>query len=72
MPARAKQIGERTGDNETMRILSEPAVAHLGKAKHALDDADGMLDFGPHPGFGAVLRPLDFVHDTPYGGSGDW
>src|SRR6516165_5885615 len=29
MPARDKQIGERTGDNEAMSVLSEPASAHL-------------------------------------------
>ena len=26
MPARDKQIGERTGDNEAMSVLSEPGI----------------------------------------------
>src|SRR5215470_20274231 len=64
MPARDEQVGERTGDNEAMSVLSEPAVAHLGEPKHALDDADRMLDFGAHLRFGPVFRPLDLVHDT--------
>src|SRR5262252_4585395 len=65
MPTRDEQIGKRAGDNEAMSVLFEPAIAHLGKAEHPLDDPDGMLDFGPHLRFGAVLRALDRVHGTP-------
>ena len=61
MPARDKQIGEGAGDDETMSILSEPPIAHLGETKHSLDDADGMLDFRAHLRFGPVFRPLDLV-----------
>ena len=64
MPTRHEQIGERTGDDEAMSVLFEPAIAHLGKAKHSLDDPDRMLDLGPHLRFAPVFRPLDLVHDT--------
>ena len=55
MPARHEQA---------MSVLLQPAIAHLGKAEHPLDDSDGMLDPGPHFGLGAVFRPLDLIHDT--------
>ena len=44
MSARHEQIGQRTGDNEAMRVLFEPAIAHLGKPEYPLDDPDRMLD----------------------------
>ena len=47
-----------------MGVLLEPAIAHLGKAEHPLDDPDRMLDPSPHFGFGAVFRTLDLFHDT--------
>src|SRR5215813_8959088 len=64
MPACDKQIGQRAGDNEAMSVLSEPAVAHFGKAEDPLDDTDRMLDFGAHLRFGPVFRALALVHDT--------
>ena len=47
-----------------MRVLLQPAIAHLGKTEHPLDDSDRMLDPSPHFGFGAVFRPLDLIHDA--------
>src|SRR5215469_2773894 len=47
-----------------MLVLLEPAVTHLGEAEDALDDPDGMLDFRPHFGFGAVLGALDRIDDA--------
>jgi hypothetical protein len=44
MPTRDEQIGECAGDNEAMSVLFEPAIAHLGKAEHPLDDPDRMFD----------------------------
>jgi hypothetical protein len=64
MPACHKQIGEGTGHEQAMSILFEPAIAHLGKAKHSLDDPDRMLDPGAHPRLGAVFRPLDLIYNT--------
>ena len=62
MPACDKQICECAGDNEAMSVLSEPAVAHFGKAEHAFDAPDRMLDPGAYLGLGAVFRPLDLIH----------
>src|SRR5262249_6874100 len=62
MLARHEQIGERTIDQQAMSVLRQPAIAHLDKAKHPLDDADRMLDFGPHHRFGTVFRPLGLVY----------
>src|SRR5215813_11133999 len=64
MPACHKQIGEGAGHEQAMSILFEPAIAHLGEAKHSLDDPDRMLDFGPHLRFGAIFRALDLIHNT--------
>jgi hypothetical protein len=47
-----------------MGVLFEPAIAHLGEAKHALDDPDRMLDLGPHLRFVAVFRALNRIDDT--------
>ena len=47
-----------------MSVLLQPAVAHLGKAEHPLDDPDRMLDPGPHFGLGAVFYPLDLIDNT--------
>ena len=72
MPAYHKQIGQRAGHEQGVGVLLEPAIAHLGKAEHPLDDPDRMLDPGPHFGLGAVFPPLDLIHDGRGGGSGDW
>ena len=44
MPAGNEQIGEGTDHTQAMSVLSEPAIAHLGKAEDPLDDPDRMLD----------------------------
>ncbi len=49
-----EQVCQRTGDEQPMRVLGQPAVTDLGKAKHALDDADGMFHFRAHFGLGAI------------------
>src|SRR4029077_18284914 len=45
-------------------VFFQPAIAHLGKAEHPLDDPDRMFNPGPHFGLGAVFRPLDLIDDT--------
>ena len=72
MAARDEQIGQRASDNQTVEVLVQPAIAHLGKAEHPLDDPDGMLDPGPHFGLGAVFPPLDLIDKHRGDGSGDW
>src|SRR5712691_9577842 len=49
------QIGERTGDEQAIRVLRDTAIAHLGEAEDALDDTDGVLDSGAH----ARARSID-------------
>ena len=70
MAARDEQIGKRTGHEQAMRVLFEPAITHLGKAEHPLNDTDRMLDLGAHLRFDAVFRPLDLVHDAAGADSG--
>src|SRR5919108_1362486 len=64
MPACHEQIGERAVHEQAMTVLRQPAIAHLDKAKHPLDDADRMLDPGSHFRFGAVFRPLNLIDNT--------
>jgi hypothetical protein len=39
-----EQIGQRTGYQQAMSVLLEPAITHLGEAEHPLDDPDRMFD----------------------------
>jgi hypothetical protein len=39
-----EQIGQRTGYEQAMSVLLEPAITHLGEAEHPLDDPDRMFD----------------------------
>src|SRR5262252_5341352 len=55
---------KRTGHEQAMRVLFEPAITHLGKAEHPLDNPDRMFDLGPHFGFGAVFGALDLIDNT--------
>src|SRR5215831_18808860 len=64
MAARHEQIGQRAGDKQAMEVLAQPAIAHLGKAEHSLDDPDRVFDPGPHFGLGAVFRSLDLIDNT--------
>ncbi len=66
MSAGDEQIGQRAGDQQAMRVLLQPAIAHLGKAEHPLDDPDRVLDFGPHVRLGAVFHPLGPPPRAPY------
>ena len=59
-PANQIQIGQRTGYEQAIGILHQPAVAHLGKSEDALDDQERMLNFGTYPRLRGVLRPLGF------------
>src|SRR5205809_2055674 len=64
MAARHKQIGERAGHEQAVGVLCEPAVAHLGKAEHPLDDPDRMFDPGAYLGLGAIFRSLGLIYHT--------
>src|SRR5712691_13434347 len=54
------QIRQRTRDEEPVRILRNTAIAHLGEAEDALDDADGVLDPGAHA-IGVIKRIFGFT-----------
>ena len=41
--ARDEQIGQSAGHQQTVGVLVEPAIAHLGEAEHPLDDPDRMF-----------------------------
>ena len=43
---------------QSIAVLLEPSVAHLGKAEDALDDQEGVLDLGAYLRLGPVLLPL--------------
>src|SRR6266550_1412166 len=64
MPARHEQIGQRAGHEQAMRVLLQPAIAHLGKAEYPFDDPDRMFNPGPHLRVGAIFRALDLIHYT--------
>src|SRR6266702_822934 len=49
------QIGERTGDEQSIGVFRDPTIAHLGETEDAFDDADGVLDPSTH----ARARPID-------------
>src|SRR4029077_5275343 len=55
IPAGHKQIGQRAGYEQAMGVLLQPAIAHLGKAEHPLDDPDRMFDPGAYLGLGTVF-----------------
>src|SRR3954463_13533450 len=59
-----EQIGETAAHRQTLRVLRQPAIAHLGKAEHTLDYQKRMLDFGAHLGLRAVLAALHFIYDA--------
>ena len=64
MPARHEQIGQCAGDKQAMGVLLQSAIAHLGKTKQPLDDADRMFNPGSHFGLGTIFRPLDLIDDA--------
>ena len=61
MASRHKQIGQSAGDQQTVGVLVEPAIAHLGEAEHPLDDPDRLFDPGPDLRLGPIFRPRDLV-----------
>src|SRR5215471_16469495 len=64
MASRHEQIGQSAGDQQTVGVLVEPAIAHLSEAEHPLDDPDRMFDPGPDLRLGPIFRPLNLIHDT--------
>lgn len=59
-PSGHPRIAQGKQRNQLRRVLSEPFVAHLGKAKLALDNSKRVFHLGPHTGldllgYGVVL-----------------
>ena len=52
------EIGQRTGDEQSVNVLGQTAVAHLSKAEDALDDQNRMLALGAHLRFVSILQAL--------------
>ena len=55
MAAGDEQVGQRAGHQQAMGVLVDAAMAQLGTAEDPLDDADRMLDPGPHFRLGSVF-----------------
>lgn len=56
--SRHEQIGQGSHHEQPVAVLGQTSIGHLGKAEHALDDKEGMLDLGPHLRLAAVLLTL--------------
>src|SRR4029453_12089303 len=64
--AHHEEVGERTGDHETMPVLRQAAIADLREAENALDHADRVLHADPDPRLPPIRRatpsaPMDEV-----------
>ena len=53
-----EQISQGAGHEQTVGVLGDAAVAHLGEAEDALDHQKRVLDFGAHLRFVSILGPL--------------
>jgi hypothetical protein len=56
-----KQIRPGAGDEQAVRLRGRAAVTHLGEPGYALDDADGVLDFGGDARARSIARALPLV-----------
>src|SRR5215831_19909304 len=55
------EIGQRGAHLQPVQVLRQSPIANLLKAKHPLDDADGVLNLGPNPGLGPIPRLDPFI-----------
>ncbi|KXK54720.1 MAG: hypothetical protein UZ07_CHB004002496, partial [Chlorobi bacterium OLB7] len=53
-----EEIGQGGHHEQAVAVLRQTSISHLGKAEHALDDEEGMLDLGPHLRLATVLLAL--------------
>src|SRR6185369_11692569 len=58
-----KQIHQRTGNEQPVRVLLQPAIAYFHESKLQLHHLKHVLHPRPHLGLRAVLRPRHFIHD---------
>src|SRR5262249_13664905 len=60
-PADHVDVGQRGSDFHAVQVLGKTAIAHFLEAEHTLDHPDRVLNLGPHPRFGLILRPVHLV-----------
>ena len=53
-PTDHEQVRQSAGDEQSIGILIQSAIAHLGKAEEPFDHEEWMLHFGPHLRFGSI------------------
>jgi len=58
MMASHEDVRQGGHHEQSVAVLLESPIAHLGKAEDALYDQEGVLDLGSHLGLGPVLLPL--------------
>src|SRR5262249_8905282 len=58
-----KQIDQRTGYEQPVRVLLQSAIAYFHESELQLHHLKHMLHFGSHSRFRPVLRPRCVVHD---------
>jgi len=63
LSAAHKQIHQRTGNEQPVRVFLQPAVAHFHESELQLHHLKHVLHPRPHLRFRSVLRPCHFIHD---------
>src|SRR5499426_3576885 len=58
-----EEVRQGAGDDQSMGVLRQAAITHLGEPEDAFDHADRMLDLGPHPRLLAIRGPLGPAQD---------
>src|ERR1700719_376265 len=58
-----KQIHQRTGNEQPVRVLLQPAIAYFHESELKLHHLKHVLHPRPHLGLRPVLRPRHFIHD---------
>src|ERR1700685_3673572 len=61
-----KQIHQRTGNEQPVRVLLQPAIAYFDESELQLHHLKHMLDPRPHLRLRPVLRPRHFIHDLTF------
>src|SRR5688572_20858346 len=60
-PPLQEDVCQGSAHLEPVQVLRQSSIAHLLEAKHMLDHADGMFDFGTHPRLRPVLCLVDLI-----------
>src|SRR6201981_3488314 len=58
-----KQIPQRTGNEQPVRVLLQPAIAYFHESELQLHHLKHVLHPRPHLRLRPVLRPRHFIHD---------